>query len=553
MNTVSATGGELTQPIRVLHLEDNPRDAELVRDKLHYEGVACRIAMAHNRDTFEGALAREPFDLIISDYNLPGYDGITALRWAHEKHPDTPVIIISGTLGEEAAIKCLKIGATDYLLKDRLDRLAAAVRRALQEAAAARARRDAERALLQRERALRENEERTNFALGAAGMGVWEIEFATNRLTWSDTMAAVYGLQPSESPGTTEQFFRLIHPDDRAEVESSIDRAIGGEKDYAVEYRTIWPDGSTHWIYGRAQVSYTTDGLPLRLLGVGIDHTARKMLEARAEQAQRMEAMAQEARIRTAVLETQNARIQSASRLKSEFLANMSHELRTPLNAIIGFTELIYNGKAGPISPRQQEFLGDVLTSARHLLRLINDVLDLAKVESGKMDFRPEPVDLTRLVADVCGILRGLAASKRLHVETRVDADVPTVTVDPARVKQILFNYLSNAIKFTPDDGTVNIRIVLDGADLFRIDVEDSGVGISALDVGKLFVDFQQLDASSSKTHQGTGLGLALTKRLAEAHGGRVEVRSTPGEGSTFSAILPRVTSTTASHNGGAV
>jgi PAS domain S-box-containing protein len=238
--------------------------------------------------------------------------------------------------------------------------------------------------------------------------------------------------------------------------------------------------------------------------------------------------------------------MQEASRLKTEFLANMSHELRTPLNAIIGFTELMHRGRVGPVSAEHEEYLGDILTSSRHLLQLINDVLDLAKVESGKMEFRPESSDLAKLAREVCDILRGLAASARLQVDTYVDPEVTTVIVDPARVKQILYNYLSNAIKFTPTGGRVAIRIGPEGPALFRIDVEDTGVGIAADDLGKLFVEFQQLDASAAKTHQGTGLGLALTKKLAHAHGGRVEVRSTPGEGSTFSVILPRVMTTAA-------
>jgi PAS domain S-box-containing protein len=232
-------------------------------------------------------------------------------------------------------------------------------------------------------------------------------------------------------------------------------------------------------------------------------------------------------------------RMQEASRLKSEFLANMSHELRTPLNAIIGFAELMHRGKVGPVSDDHKEYLGDILTSSRHLLQLINDVLDLAKVESGKMDFHPEAVDLTKLVAEVRDILRGLAASKHLSVETEVR--VASAAVDPARLKQVLYNYLSNAIKFTPEFGRVTIRVLPQGIDHFRVDIEDTGIGIAEHDLGQLFVEFQQLDASAAKRYQGTGLGLALTRRLVEAQGGTVEVRSTPGRGSTFSAVLPRL------------
>jgi len=234
------------------------------------------------------------------------------------------------------------------------------------------------------------------------------------------------------------------------------------------------------------------------------------------------------------------SRMLEASRLKSEFLANMSHELRTPLNAIIGFADLMHRGKVGPVSEQHHEYLGDILTSSRHLLQLINDVLDLAKVESGKMDYRPEPIVTATLVGEVRDILRGLAASKRLNVETRLDPDVATVVADPARVKQVLYNYLSNAIKFTHENSTVTIVVAGEGPDLFRLSVEDSGIGIAPEDFAKLFVEFQQLDASAAKKYQGTGLGLALTKRIVEAHGGRVHVQSVLGRGSTFSAIFPR-------------
>lgn len=232
--------------------------------------------------------------------------------------------------------------------------------------------------------------------------------------------------------------------------------------------------------------------------------------------------------------------MQKANRLKSEFLANMSHELRTPLNAIIGFTALIHKEKIGPISASQKEYLGDILTSARHLLQLINDILDLAKVESGKIEFHPEPINLANLISEVTDILRELAAEKRLRMETLIAPDLCTVTLDPAKLKQVLYNYCSNAIKFTLDGGKVMIRLSPEQGDMFRIDVEDTGIGIKSEDLDRLFVEFQQLDASTSKRYAGTGLGLAFTKRLVEAQGGKVAVKSMLGKGTTFSVILPR-------------
>ena len=232
------------------------------------------------------------------------------------------------------------------------------------------------------------------------------------------------------------------------------------------------------------------------------------------------------------------ASVRRANRHKSEFLANMSHELRTPLNAIIGFTDLMYRGKTGELAANHREYLGDILSSARHLLQLINDVLDLAKVEAGKMELRPEPVALAQLVSEVRDVLRGTAAQRRvqLHVEA---ADL-TVITDPGRLKQVLYNFGSNAIKFSHDGGVVVIRIRAAGDLEFRVEVEDHGIGIAPGDLDRLFVDFQQLDTGSTKRFAGSGLGLALTRRIVDALCGRIEVTSTPGQGSTFAAFLPR-------------
>jgi len=238
-------------------------------------------------------------------------------------------------------------------------------------------------------------------------------------------------------------------------------------------------------------------------------------------------------------LEEENRRSQEANRLKSEFLANMSHELRTPLNAIIGFSELIHNEKVGPISEEQKEYLSDILTSARHLLQLINDVLDLTKVEAGKMEFRPERVDLAKVVGEVKGILRGLSSEKRIQVESQIDPSLPAVLLDGSKLKQVLYNYLSNAIKFTPPGGRVDLRFSPGGSGLFRLEVEDTGIGVKPEDMNKLFMEFQQLDSGAAKQHPGTGLGLALTKRLVEAQGGQVGFRSQYGQGSVFYAVLP--------------
>jgi PAS domain S-box-containing protein len=243
---------------------------------------------------------------------------------------------------------------------------------------------------------------------------------------------------------------------------------------------------------------------------------------------------------RTEELERENRYMQQANRLKSEFLANMSHELRTPLNAIIGFSELMHDGRVGAVSGQHKEYLGDILNSGRHLLQLINDVLDLSKVEAGRMEFRPEPLDLAKIVSEVRVTLAGMAAEKVIELQIDLDSSLNGIVTDPRSLRQVFYNYLSNAIKFTDAGGRVMVRSRAEAPDRFRIEVEDTGIGIRPEDTGKLFVEFQQLDHSQGKKYPGTGLGLALTKRLVEAQGGQVGVRSELGKGSLFYAVLPR-------------
>jgi len=245
-------------------------------------------------------------------------------------------------------------------------------------------------------------------------------------------------------------------------------------------------------------------------------------------------------RQRSAELSEQNRLILAAARLKNDFIANMSHELRTPLNAIIGFAELLMDGRVGTLDDEQRGCISDILSSGRHLLTLVNGVLDLAKLEAERLEFFPAEVEPAALVEEVAATLRGLLGDKQLGLEVVVDPGLPSLFIDPGKLRQVLYNYLSNAIKFTPAGGHITLRLQADGPRRFRLEVTDTGIGISVADQGRLFTQFQQLDAGPGKRHQGTGLGLVLTKKLVEAQGGQVGVSSLPGQGSTFFAVLPR-------------
>jgi len=237
---------------------------------------------------------------------------------------------------------------------------------------------------------------------------------------------------------------------------------------------------------------------------------------------------------------------QEASRAKSAFLATMSHELRTPLNAVIGFSQVLRQGQAGPISDMQRDFCDEIHAAGAHLLALINDILDLSKIEAGKMTLELERVDLAPLVQGSLTVVREKAHHHGIILEARVGDDLGEVRVDCRKVKQILFNLLSNAVKFTPDGGRVLLEARRLADDLFELSVSDTGIGIAARDLPRLFRPFEQLESSAGRRYEGTGLGLSVVKRLAELHGGAVSVNSQPGKGSRFSVRLPLAAAATA-------
>ncbi|MDZ7703566.1 MAG: ATP-binding protein [Trueperaceae bacterium] len=238
-------------------------------------------------------------------------------------------------------------------------------------------------------------------------------------------------------------------------------------------------------------------------------------------------------------LEYKNEQLEQASRLKSEFLANMSHELRTPLTAVLGFSEVLEEEMFGPLNDQQKQYIHDIYESGKHLLSLINDVLDVSKIEAGKMEMGLEPVDLTDLAQDALRLVRERSERRGISLETDLPDTIAPLSADPRKLKQALLNYLSNAIKFTDEGGTVTLRI-RDDAEHVSVEVEDTGIGIAPEDQQRLFKPFVQLDASLARQYEGTGLGLLLTRRLVELHGGTVWVDSEPGQGSVFGMRLPR-------------
>lgn len=243
--------------------------------------------------------------------------------------------------------------------------------------------------------------------------------------------------------------------------------------------------------------------------------------------------------IKLGQLAESNVALYEANRLKSEFLANVSHELRTPLNSILGFADLLKDSPGATGDSKSVRYIQNILTSGRNLLDLINDLLDLAKIEAGRMEIRSEPLSLGDLFEGLISVLKPLTEQKSLTIAPAVAADVPIIHTDPAKLQQVLYNFLSNAIKFSPADERIELVAEREYPDGVRISVIDHGPGISPEKHAVIFEKFRQVDASVTRTHSGTGLGLAISKELVSLLGGSIGVESHPGKGSTFWVVLP--------------
>jgi PAS domain S-box-containing protein len=387
---------------------------------------------------------------------------------------------------------------------------------------------------------LRESEFQLSRAQHFAHIGSWTWNIKTNQLTWSDEMYNIFGLDKKTFTGDIQDVIaQTIHPDDRAEVDRSNISVIQKGLPIPVEYRIVWADGSVRTVWAEAgELARDKTGAPALLSGTVQDITQRKQAENLIRQyASELELRVEQ---RTADLSRVNAELARALRASDEFLASTSHELRTPLTSILGLSESLQLQTYGSLNERQQKTLKIIEESGRHLLELINDILDLSKIQSGKLDLKFGPCS----IADVCEaglqMTKGMANQKRQNVSYTPGAWPVTVQADGRRLKQILVNLLGNAIKFTPEDGELGLEVQADETEhVVRLTVWDKGIGIQPEELSRIFKPFVQLDGGLERQYPGSGLGLSLVQRLTEMHNGRISVESVFGAGSRFTVTLP--------------
>ena len=367
----------------------------------------------------------------------------------------------------------------------------------------------------------------------------WNVQ--TGETIFNETWAQFIGYTLDElAPVNIKTWERLTHADDLKRASELLERHFTGQLPYYdCEYRMKHKDGRWIWVHDRGRVfTHTHDGKPLMMFGTHTDITGRKQMEA--DLLQEKSLLAQKVEERTSDLRLANTELQHAARIKDEFLASMSHELRTPLTGILGLSEAFQMGIYGELNQKQVESIQNIEKSGRHLLTLINDILDLSKIGAGMITLELITVSIREVCLSSLHMVRQVANEKQIKVNLVIEEGVDYLEADARRLKQILVNLLGNAVKFSPVGSDIGLEVKGDvGNQQITFTVWDHGIGIPTRDLSRLFQVFIQLDSALSRQYGGTGLGLSLVLKMVELHGGGVRVESEPGKGSRFIVTFP--------------
>ena len=500
----------MSTPLRILHLEDNRRDAELVRSILEEEGLDWEIVHVKNKEEFEAAITSNVFDVILSDFALPHYNGLTALDFARTKTPWVPFILVSGTIGEEMAVQSLRTGATDYILKQRPVRLIEAIRRAMEETKERLGRRQAEEAL-------RKSEERFQFAARATNDVIWDWDLERNSFWRNETFNKVFGYRTEEIEPGVESWISRIHPDDKERILSGL-HALGessGEV-WSDEYRFRRSDGTYAHVFDRGYVIHDATGKTVRMIGAMMDTSEKKKLEAQFLRAQRMESI-------------------------GALAGGVAHDLNNILAPILMVADLLQDEL---VTQGNREMLNIVRSSAQRGSEMVKQILSFARGVSGEHAV----FQIKHLVGEVAKLLQE-TFPRSIQIKTDFGQDLNVIKGDATQLHQVMMNLCVNARDAMPEGGTLLIQVEnmvlkerqtpmhqnpLSGP-FVLLTVKDTGEGIPPGLLDKIYEPF----FTTKGVGKGTGLGLSTVLGIVKTHNGFVEVSSEVGKGTSFRIYLP--------------
>jgi signal transduction histidine kinase/CheY-like chemotaxis protein len=499
----------VTSPLRILLLEDSVHDAELIQELLESNHLVCEVTRVQTRAEFVAGLADPAIDLILADYKLPSFDGLSALKLALAARPDLPFIFVSGSLGEEVAIEAVKDGATDYVVKSRLSRLVPSVQRALREARDRAERAKAEKAFRRSEMYLAEAQR-----LSHTGSFGWDP--ASGGIYWSDETYRIFDCDPAIEP-TVDLVLDRTHPDDRMRVRQIIDWASTERGEFTVEQRLLMTDGSVKYVQAVAHPSTAENPESFVYVGAIMDVTERKRAE--------------EERDRLRQLEADLAYMNRVS-MMGELAASLAHEIKQPIAAAAITAEacMQWLRREAPDVAKASQAASATVAAMLRAGGIIDGVSSLYRRGTPERGL----VDLNEIVREMGSLLSDKASRYAVSIRTDLDPKLPTTAADRVQLQQVLMNLMLNGVEAMQDTGgelAVASKRIKD--DQVLISVSDMGVGLSTDQAERIF------EAFFTTKPRGTGMGLSISRRIIASHGGHLWGSPNTGRGTTFQFTLP--------------
>jgi len=524
LDKLSQTVRGLTQRLpnalyRVMIVDDDASLAEYYATLLQSAGMSTQIVT----DPMQVLAQLQDWspDLIMMDVYMPHCSGLelAAVIRQDETYTTMPIVFLSSETDIDKQLYALDLGGDAFLTKPVIPQhlLSTITARVKRSRWLTRLKSELEAALENNEcqrKEIQKKEERLRFSQYFANIGSWDLSFTNREMYWSEKIAPLLGYGTANTEASYEAFLAAIHPDDKVKVVAAIEACSSTKDAYEIEHRVVWPDGSVRWLLQKGDVIRDDRGIPVRMLGVVQDTTQRKQLERD--------------------LATQKEFAVQANSAKSEFLSRMSHELRTPLNAIIGFAQLLESDGQQPLHEHQQDSLDEILKASNHLLELIDEVLDLAKIEAGKIQLHIEETPVIDVLLESYSMMIPMAEANHIQLDFKFDqCEDILINTDRTKLKQVMFNLMSNAIKYNKPHGKVTMTCEACGTQRVRMRITDTGVGIPRERQSELFKAFNRLGAEASDI-EGTGIGLMISKKIIEMMGGELGFHSEQGEGTVF-------------------